>query len=185
MIFGHLGVAFFLKAKFYKRSLIILTIFSFLPDIIFYILFGTQNIMVNYPPISNGLLGWLISVFGSDFALIDFPLPMSHSIVLYVMFISLFLILAFSRNRIGSGLIYSGAILSHFLFDFLMPDANLKPERIIYPFYPFDPDLLHGISRIPLNDSLFWVIDLIVFIAGFFVVLWAFSRNEAKWDYEP
>lgn len=184
MIFGHLGLALLLKSKFYKRSAIFLIICCFLPDIIYYTLFGINYVVVmDYPLINGGLLRWLISWSGAEFTFLDNPIPLSHSIALWLIGISIFITLFALKNRIVPALMYSGAILSHLLLDFLLPDAHVG-FPLVYPWYPFDPALNHFLPYFFLDRSLFWLIDLLVLIAGFFAILWAFSKNEAQLEYE-
>ncbi len=182
MIFGHLGLAFIFKAKFYKRSLILLIILSFLPDILFYILFGIQWTMVmSYNPIFNGLLKWILNLTGSSPTLVDFASAPSHSIILYVMFFSLIIVLLGLHKKLVSGLIYGGIIFSHLLFDLILPDANRW--NIVYPLYPFDQTPLN-LYQVGINDTIFWLIDLSIFVLGFFLYLWAFSKNEGRVEFD-
>ena len=175
MIFGHLVIAFLLKSKFYKKSLLLFMIFCFLPDIIFYILFGMQYVVtMEYSTLNYGLLRWILSLAGTEISFVEFAQPLSHSLVLYAIFLEIFLVYFFTRKRIISGLVYSGAILSHLLCDFLMLDHYWG----VYLFYPFDPSLDHHLPYLGLDmysqNAVFWLIDLLIFLVGFFVLLWAF-----------
>lgn len=183
MIFGHFGIALMLKAKFYKRSLIYMLFFCFLPDIVFYILFFIQrSIIMPHPPYFNGLLQWILEITGIELSIEDNPLPFSHSMIIFSIFIMIALILTIPRKKLISGLIYSGAILSHFLFDFLLPDANIATP-ILYPLYPFNSTFF--IEPFLIDNMVFWMVDLLVFIGGFFIILWAFSRNEERGERLP
>lgn len=180
MIFGHLGLAFLFKAKFYNRSLLALVIFCYLPDLIYYILFGTQYILVmDYPPINFGVIRWLISITGSDITLIKNPVPLSHSVILYTIFIVVFVVLLIPRGHVKRVLFYGAIILVHLLFDFLLPDANMKVP-LVYLFYPFDPSIANFLPYLYWDALVFWFLDFLIFIAGFFVLLWAFSKNVGR-----
>jgi hypothetical protein len=180
MIFGHIGFAFLLKSAFYKRSLVFLLICSFLPDIVFYILFGIQwTVTVPHSPLLNGLFQWILTMTKTDFSLIDNPLPLSHSIALWLIVIGIFLILWGARKKLVPALFFGGVILSHLLFDFLLPDANMGVP-LVYPFYPFDPSLTHFLPYLYIDASVFWLIDLSIFILGLFALLWAFSNKEGR-----
>ncbi|MFX1293762.1 MAG: hypothetical protein ACFFD2_02715 [Promethearchaeota archaeon] len=179
MIFGHFGFALLVKAKFYKRSLILILICSYLPDLLFYILFGIQwTLVMSYSPVFNGLLRWILSISETSFSLTDDPSAPSHSIILYIIFISIILIYLVIRKKIVSGVIYGGVILSHILFDLILPDAN-RGKPIVYPFYPFYSAHL---ELYILDATLFWLIDLSIFIVGFFLMLWAFSKKEGLFE---
>jgi hypothetical protein len=180
MIFGHLGLAMLLKAKYYSKSLIFLIIFCYLPDIVFYVFFGVQwTLITDYPPIWSGLLRPILSLTGTHLSFIDYPLPLSHSIILYVLF-TFILLLGFSaRKRSILGLIFTVALFSHLLFDILIPDATIGVP-IVYPFYPFDPAITHYVPFLAWDNAVFWLIDLSVFIFGFFTVLWAFSKKSGQ-----
>jgi hypothetical protein len=183
MIFGHLGLAFIFKAKFYKRSLILLILFSFLPDILFYVFFGIQwTIVMTYNPMFNGLLRWILNLTGTPVILVDDPSAPSHSIIVYVLFFSLILVLMTigSRKKVVAGLIYGAILFSHILFDLLLPDAN-RGKAIVYPLYPFNQTPLEFYI---MSDTLFWLIDLSIFVLGFFLYLWAFSKHEGRVEYD-
>ncbi|MHA1266235.1 MAG: hypothetical protein ACTSRS_13465 [Candidatus Helarchaeota archaeon] len=167
MIFGHLGIAFLLKSKFYKRSLILLIICCLLPDLLYYLLLGIQ---------------YLILLINPTLLIVQYVIPITHSVILYVIFILFYMIFSIPRNQVVSALIYGAAILSHLLFDFLLPDANMGVP-LVYLLYPFDSSIFHFLPYISIDANLFWFLDLLVFIIGFFVILWAFSKYEGR-EYE-
>ena len=178
MIFGHFGLAFLFKSKFYKKSSIIfLLICCYLPDILLVLFFGIEWVIrMPYPPILYGMIRNILTLGGDSYTFIDDPSMPSHSVIIFLIFISIFLIFFIGRKKLASGLVYGGAIFSHLLFDLLLPDTNrLKP--IVYPLYPFDSAPLEFYI---LDANLFWLIDLSIFILGFFVILWAFSRYEER-----
>lgn len=185
MIFGHLGVAFLLKSKFYKRSLIILIPCCFIPDIIYFLFYGIQYIIVsNYPSIYNGLLGWILNLSGAEITITNIKsssMAFSHSIILYVIFLSFFLIYSFIHGRTSSRLIYVGAILGHLGLDILLLDHLYG----VFPLFPFEPTLevfppQFFLPLFNFESAWFWIIDLSIFAAGFFVLLWAFSKYEGS-----
>lgn len=178
MIFGHIGLAFLLKSKFYKKSSLLFLLFcSFLPDILFLAFFGIEWVIrMPYPPIFYGMIRSILTLAGGSYTFIDDPSMPSHSIIIFIIFISIFLIFFIGRKKLVSGLVYGGAIFSHLLFDLLLPDAN-RAKPIVYPFYPFDSAPLEFYI---LDVNLFWLIDLSIFVLGFFVILWAFSRHEEQ-----
>ena len=181
MIFGHLGIAFLLKSKFYKRSLILLIILCYIPDIIFYVISWMLR-YVSLPLYQFGLAHWLLSLFSTDTSWTKNLTPVSHSIILYVIFISLFLIYLLVHNRIKSGLIYGFAVFSHLLLDILFLD-HYWGDRGVYLLFPFDSASLPVLLT---SDWLyFWFIDLGIFIIGFFTILWAFSKYEGRQELEP
>ncbi|HUY00738.1 MAG TPA: hypothetical protein VMV49_14350 [Candidatus Deferrimicrobium sp.] len=132
-----------------------------------------------HSPLLNGLFQWILEMTNADFSLIDNSIPLSHSIALWLIFISIFLILLGTRKKLVAGLLFSGAILSHLLVDFLLPDAN-RGVPLVYPFYPFDPSLYHFLPYIYIDAMVFWLVDLSIFILGLFVLLWAFSKKEER-----
>jgi len=180
MIFGHFGLAILLKAKYYNKSLIYLLFFCYLPDILFYIFFGIQwTLVTNYAPILTGLLRPLLSLTKTSLSFINKPLPLSHSIILYVLFAIILLVGFSARKRSIVGLVFVIALFSHLLFDILLPDATISIP-IVYPFYPFDPSITDYIPFPIWDNAIFWLIDLAVFIFGFFVGLWAFSKKSGR-----
>ncbi|MHA1131286.1 MAG: hypothetical protein ACTSQI_12760 [Candidatus Helarchaeota archaeon] len=135
---------------------------------------------MSYNPIFNGLLRWILNLTGSEVSFIDDSSAPSHSIIIYVLFFCMVMLLLIPRKKVISGLIYGGMLFSHILFDLILPDAN-RGKPIVYPFYPF--------SKTPLefyimDSTLFWLIDLSVFILGFFILLWAFSKKEGRIEFE-
>lgn len=183
MIFGHLGIAFLLKSRFYKSSLILLIICCYIPDILFYIFFGIEwTIQMNYSSVYYGAIRWIVAISGSEFSLIKYPLPLSHSIIIYVIFISIFFIIYYYNKKSKVGLVYAAAIFIHLLCDYLLRDANIAAP-IVYPLYPFDPSIYHFLPPdFILDANIFWMIDLLIFMIGFFLVLRAFSKNEGRGD---
>jgi len=182
MIFGHFGLALLLKAKFYNKSFFLLIIFCYLPDILYYLFFGIQWVLIiDYPPILTGALRPLLSMTGSSISFIDYPIPLSHSIALYLIFSFILLITLFIQKRSLGGLLFTGAIFTHLLADFLVPDATLGVP-IVYPFYPFDPAITHALPYFLWDSTYFWLIDLSIFILGFFMGLWAFSKKSGRAD---
>jgi hypothetical protein len=185
VIFGHLGLAFLFKAKFYSKSFMLLVVFCYLPDLFYYLFFGIQWVLViDYPPILSGVLRPLLSITGFSLSFIDYPIPLSHSIALYLIFSSIFLLVFFIHKRSLGGLIFTGALFTHLLADFLLPDATIGVP-IVYPFYPFDPSIAHALPYFIWDSSFFWLIDLSVFILGFFMGLWAFSKKGGQADIVP
>ena len=181
MIFGHLGIAFLLKSKFYKRSLILLIILCYIPDIIYYVISWMLR-YVSLPLYQYGLAHWLLSLFSIDTTWTKNLIPVSHSFILYVIFISVFLIYLVIHNRARSGLIYGFAIISHLIVDIIMLDHYWG----VYLLYPFDPNPTHSLPFLMYSDSVFfWLIDLVIFIIGFFTILWAFSKHEGRQELEP
>jgi len=184
MIFGHFGLALLFKAKFYRRSLILILICCYLPDILFYIFFGIQwTLTMPYSSVFNGLLKWILSITGTTITLVDYPLPLSHSIIIYFIFGIFFLLIYFMKKHSIAGLFYLGIIFIHLLFDFLLPDVTFGVP-IVYPLYPFDPVLTHAFPYLFIDADIFWLIDLTIFLVGFFVILWAFSKKEGRTDFE-
>jgi membrane-bound metal-dependent hydrolase YbcI (DUF457 family) len=117
---------------------------------------------------------------GTSISFVEYPSSLSHSIALYALFIFIF-VLGFSiKKRSIVGLVFVGAIFSHLLFDFLVPDPNLT--KLVYLLYPFDPSNINSLYRFPLSDANFWLIDLSVFILGIFIGLWAFSKKSGRAD---
>ena len=185
MIFGHLGLSLLFKAKFYNKSFLLLIIFSYLPDLLYYLFFGVQWVLViDYPPFLSGVLRPLLSMTGTSISFIDYPIPLSHSIALYMIFASIFLFALFIHKRSLGGLIFTGALFIHLLADFLMPDATLAVP-IVYPFYPFDPSIAHSLPYFMWDSSFFWLADLTILILGFFAGLWAFSKKSGRADIVP
>ncbi len=179
MIFGHLGIAFLFKSKFYNRSIIFLIICSYLPDILFYIFFGIQwTLLMPYNPIFNGVIRCILNVTGISISFIDDPSMPTHSLFLIILFLLLALFIALIYKHFKAILIYSGIILSHLLFDVLLPDAN-RGKPIVYPLYPINST---PFELYILDSTIFWLIDLSIFILGFFIILWAFSVKEGRTD---
>ncbi len=179
MIFGHLGIAFLLKSKFYKRSLLLLIFLCYIPDIIYYLISWSVQ-YVSIPTYQYGLVHWILSVVGVEYSFAKNLIPLSHSIILYAIFLSLFLIYFLFHKRARSGLVYSLAIVSHLLLDIVFLDHYWGVSLL----YPFDPNANQWAPM--YSESLyFWFIDLIIFIIGFFVILWAFSKYEGQQDLEP
>ena len=181
MIFGHLGIAFLLKSKFYKRSLILLIILCYIPDIIYYVISWLLR-YVSLPLYQFGLAHWLLSLFSTDTSWTNNLIPVSHSVILYVIFISVFLIYLGFHNRVRSGLVYSLAIVSHLAVDIVFLEDNIWWGVSL--LYPFDPNA-NSWALIYSNSPYFWFIYLIIFIVGFFTILWAFSKHEGRQEFEP
>lgn len=176
MIFGHLGIAFLLKSKFYKRSLILLVILCYIPDILYYFITWILQ-YVTLPTYEYGLAHWILALFGAESSWAKNLIPLSHSFILYLIFTAFLLAYLLFHSRIKAGLIYTFAFLSHLVVDIFLLDHYWG----VYLFFPFDSDPTHSLPFFVYTDStIFWLVDLALFIAGFFAILWAFSKYEGR-----